>query len=607
MGKLNYLRYDADSVKNYLIEKLTEDDTFKDQIFEGSNLSILISVFAWCFDSLTHELNHAASESMFENTQLFENIIKLIKVTGYNPLGFETSQVAVTLSGGDLSTNNLYTIPKFTTYTTDKTDTNGDVVKYTFVDDYNFYTDLSGNISSEFSPILYNGEWILHDKIFRTAGIPNETFTLDIDLSSDDKSFLSHSNIEVYVLDTEENTVEQYQSTTHLFDNSAIDKVFELRLNANKQYELIFGDNIHGATISEGASLYVIYLNSNGKEGEIGSNDINTETTLNESNIVVDGLEYTFIKNNILKKEGESFSYLEDITINNTEASTTVRDIETVEDIKENAPNWTRTGNRLITDSDFRQHILANYTSIHDCIVYNNFEYMSTFYQWLMDNNAFNSDIRFRGYKFADACDFNNIYFWLKSNSNDINTTLTIKRVIERDLNNLKPTTSELIPIDSINTYFSPYISGSYSIGTFDSNNENTIYLLKDNNTLVSSNRIKANAVKIIQDFFILANNNLGQNVEINELYTSLMSIDGVKKIRTRYLSNGASDSEATFFDGLSFAVWTSDIVNGNDLQTIHGNIKLLDFQFPVLFNNNSIANKIIVSSDSFKQNTVEY
>ena len=68
---------------------------------------------------------------------------------------------------------------------------------------------------------------------------------------------------------------------------------------------------------------------------------------------------------------------LQYVTATNLEPSTTVSDMEDVESIRENAPNWFRMGSRLITSQDFRQYIMANYNSeIYDILVMNNWEYM---------------------------------------------------------------------------------------------------------------------------------------------------------------------------------------------------------------------------------------
>ena len=63
----------------------------------------------------------------------------------------------------------------------------------------------------------------------------------------------------------------------------------------------------------------------------------------------------------------------------------------------------------------------------------NNYDYMAKFYSWLYRYNRISKDIATLGYKFADSCDFNNVYCWLKGYSKyDINDF--IKKSIERDL-----------------------------------------------------------------------------------------------------------------------------------------------------------------------------
>lgn len=57
-------------------------------MYEGSNLAVLIDLCAYLFQCMTFALNNAASESMFSDTQIYENINRLVKLIGYNPKGF---------------------------------------------------------------------------------------------------------------------------------------------------------------------------------------------------------------------------------------------------------------------------------------------------------------------------------------------------------------------------------------------------------------------------------------------------------------------------------------------------------------------------------------
>ena len=98
----DYLKWDANSLKRVITRKLSENPLFTDQIFEDSNLTTLVDVFSFMYDVLTYYLNHGASEAMFNDAQLFENLNRILKMWGYNPQGYTASQVdCVFFSEGD--------------------------------------------------------------------------------------------------------------------------------------------------------------------------------------------------------------------------------------------------------------------------------------------------------------------------------------------------------------------------------------------------------------------------------------------------------------------------------------------------------------------------
>jgi len=65
---IDFLRFSAYSFKDMLTRKLSESTKFTDQVYEGSNLAILIDLCAYLFQGLTYCVNTAASESMFSDT-----------------------------------------------------------------------------------------------------------------------------------------------------------------------------------------------------------------------------------------------------------------------------------------------------------------------------------------------------------------------------------------------------------------------------------------------------------------------------------------------------------------------------------------------------------
>ena len=87
-NKQDFLRFSAYSFKDLLTRKFSESTKFTDQVYEGSNLAILIDLCSYLFQGLTYCINSAASESMFADTQIYSNISRLVKLIGYNPKGF---------------------------------------------------------------------------------------------------------------------------------------------------------------------------------------------------------------------------------------------------------------------------------------------------------------------------------------------------------------------------------------------------------------------------------------------------------------------------------------------------------------------------------------
>ena len=94
-------------------------------------------------------------------------------------------------------------------------------------------------------------------------------------------------------------------------------------------------------------------MESNGPDGQIGANGI----TVNDSaKVYIEGLSESFIKANILNTERDTSlitfgnpdigyervteTQLQYVTFYNEEASTAIQDLESVDSIRENAPNW---------------------------------------------------------------------------------------------------------------------------------------------------------------------------------------------------------------------------------------------------------------------------
>ena len=90
-------------------------------MYPGSNIAILVDLVATMYQTLSYQLNHAASESMFSQSQYYENIVRIAKLLGYNAQGITPSTAMFRIDdASDLfqSVDDEITIPPFSLVTT---------------------------------------------------------------------------------------------------------------------------------------------------------------------------------------------------------------------------------------------------------------------------------------------------------------------------------------------------------------------------------------------------------------------------------------------------------------------------------------------------------
>lgn len=97
-SNIDYLRFSAYSLKQLILRKLAADTKFTDQIYDGSNLAILIDIVSYMYQCLVYNLNNAASEAMWSDTQVYANISRLAKLVGYCPAGAAPANCEFTAS-----------------------------------------------------------------------------------------------------------------------------------------------------------------------------------------------------------------------------------------------------------------------------------------------------------------------------------------------------------------------------------------------------------------------------------------------------------------------------------------------------------------------------
>lgn len=625
MDKTDYLRFSAYSIKDFITRKLSEDTKFTDQIYEGSNLAILIDLVSYMYQCLMFQLNNAASESMFSDTQIYENISRLVNLIGYHPKGLTPSKATFYLENDvdEESKANIF-IPKYSYVDTKLVDKEGKRIYYSLTEKNGFKT--TNDEVQEFQ--LTNGKWTLYPQRFTSSGSPFEEFQTTIGSNVNEKKLCANNMIDVYVGEYDNNTntweYKQWTKTEYeIFTNNnkedvvnyvniydSKSEIYGLKLDENKNYVIKFGDGVVGKQLKSGDKICIFYLETNGLDGEINIESVPIGIDLKPiEQYSLTNEEYNQM---ILQGKEKGSQDLLNETNNKIELflieqSTKPKAEENVDEIRQNAPNWFKMGQRLVTADDYN-YFMKNLipVSIVDCKVQNNFEYCTSFYKWLYDlglngNNVQNKLRESNGryyideskmvkydYKFADPADANNVYIWTKLENGNIDS---LKDYILENLYKVKMITQEVVLLNPINVQFA-ITAAPYDVvykylseeNEFDTEGDSYIEITLDDNTIYATTILQNEIEKIIIDFFSVQNNKLGSNIEYQNLLNKIYSISGIQRIRTIY-NPKTSSQNIIIRDGLSFASWSGSYIDiCEDLEVSNTTRSLLDFQFPTLY-----------------------
>lgn len=465
----DYLRFSAFAIRDLITRKLAQDSNYTDQIYPGSNLAILIDIVSYMYQTLMYNLNSAASETMWSDTKIYENINRLSQFLGYNPHGMNPIYGVFSLpsdfSGGF--------IPKYSYIDAGVTDSAGNPVFFSTVEDTEVRSD---DTNKEI--VLYNGKWKLYNTVFTAEGTDWETFVLNgIRSDAATGDYVGNNFIHVYVANPGDSTPRRYYATdegllktrNEFFNNKLVydvsigvasqeasnagdvnfepiprlynanDNVFNLRLDETKTYTITFGNGRQGAKPQKGASIYVFYLESNGPGIELAPGQVNGTLFSNVFSYqqTQNGIDFKSI---FEQKTDNAINYIEGVELVSPTMGFALE--ESVDEIRDFAPNWFRMGNRLVTKRDYEYYVKnspAFRGTFADVKCMNNWEYMATFYKWLYEmgiryHKEINSSETKLGRRFltqnkllesnrryADPADSNNVYLWTLFNENTFN------------------------------------------------------------------------------------------------------------------------------------------------------------------------------------------
>jgi len=574
-----YLNFDATSFKAYMIEKLSENGWFTDQNFVGSNLNNLLDIIAFANNTLLFYLNQTSKETLYSDTEFYENINRLVKLIGYKPRGF----VAPTLGFTATSTLNkgTYSIPRYSYF-------NIDGVSYSLIKDGTFVKAVNGEeILSDFSEanILYNGKYE-NISDYTAVGEDNETITL-----STKNKYIDSNSINVYV--KRNGAWTEWEQVEELYFSEFNDNSFSVRLNENSDYDIVFGDGINGAALKAGDIVSVFYLNSNGEDGEVTENFLTGQMTIYSTpkinEILADINDITYV----------TISQISTLTFTNSLPSTKASDKEGVDDIKSNASIFYQSQNRLISKNDFTSFIKNNYSGLISSVkVINNRDFLDKHIDYLSKIGVAypfeDGRILTNQYFFSTPCNFNNVYIYVVPRIEQKFSTLkrlnyinpAQKQSIIDAMEDKKEISLDIILQDPVYLGVDLGLSPDNSYPKID-DLENTILEVTTSTSNVDVNNIKTQISNIIKTYFLPSNFELGQTINLQELTNDILNIAGISSISTK---NGTRTTS-----GLNFYIW--DVVYDTNYISTSQSYSLDDFQYAFFYNIENLIERINVTN----------
>ena len=593
LPKNAYLSFDANSLKDLIIERLNENESFTDQNFEGSNFSAFIDVVAYMYHVLLFYLNTTSNESTFTTASIYENMSKLVSNIGYKPLGDQTSLLNFDLQCSDIPSN-IYTVPKFSSVVVDS-------VIYHTLEDITFekvVDNVQESLDIDYD-VLHQGR--VKEAVFSATGEKYEVITLIDSFTSPQvvqspnsitrNRFISDNTFRIYVQNSITGQWVEWSETSSLFLENPNNTKYEKVYNSNGNYEFKFGDGNNGKALKEGDKIVIFYIESDNESGLLGANatngkNFNLYTSKNFDSIK----EEIYKETNLITP-----SILPNIVLSNKYASTPIKTAESVEEIRQSAPGVFSTQNRLVTKEDYEYQINRQFGNItRDVKILSNEDFTSQvlFYFNNIGINKGIDDARtlLSQVDFSTSTNFNNVYVYtVRTGDVTINERVPNylsegqKRLIANFCREKKDITHNVVIMDPIFKAFSFGAGEITSTNSVDSIiNNSSIELVVDRNVAVNDAAIRSKVANIISTYFY--NINLGDIIDVAALSRDILNIDGVEGISTR---NGENVTP-----NLSFIIWNPDY-RKIDSTVLARDYKLKDFEYAYFYRISDVVEKI--------------
>lgn len=317
---LNYTNQDFWSMKTRLIEFCRQkfDKEFADFV-ESSIAIMLIENFAFLADTLSFKMDQIANEVFIDTVTEKENAFRLARLVGFEPQPPIASRSLWTASlNNPVLTDVVIPTPFPINISVGGSILNIELFPADSDNNPIFDQDIVIPANNVVNASIVGLEGITRNIESVGSGTVGQSITLD-------QSPVIFDSIRVYVDGV------QWEEVDY-FTDSQPRREFRVEFDSNYQAFVIFGNNSAGLIPSSGSRILVVYRNGGGITGNIVSGSVESQTIINVPGIPVS------VPINLRNYTKGEFGY----------------DGDTIEDIRNKMPAWTRTQNRAVTGLDYK-------------------------------------------------------------------------------------------------------------------------------------------------------------------------------------------------------------------------------------------------------------
>ncbi len=326
---LNYASLEA-SIKEYL----KDTPEFSGYNFEGTVMSRIVKILAYNTYHQSYFVNQLAAENYLDSAQLRENVVSKAKALDYTPRSYSAATANLLLTFTPFDSPATIIIPKYTSF---RTSSDGIT--------FNFLTLQDNYINAD------NGTYIKSIDVFE-----GQSYTYNINYDSNIEFYeipdqkVDTSKLKVYVKENSLTTDrEEYALVTDITEINLLSKVYYLQENAAGKFEIYFGDDVLGQSLTSGNVIQIEALINNGILG----NDLTGFSPVGVTGYDNSNLANTYIAN-----------------VTTLTSSSEGMDRETIREIKYSAPKKYAMQKRSVIAGDYKQYLLTRYPDIQSISVW---------------------------------------------------------------------------------------------------------------------------------------------------------------------------------------------------------------------------------------------